>query len=153
MENHNKPQYWLNVFRNELYNEIIPWWLQHSIDTEEGGYFNCIHEDGSLYDTTKYVWPQGRQVWMFAKLYGDPSVTNDLIKGHGNAVTKDDLLKHSISSANFLIKNSIRGGWSCLVFSSKRRTTNANAKKTLGCLFLDNGVVRTCTSNATEFVS
>ena len=82
--------------------------MQHSIDTEEGGYFNCIHEDGSLYDTTKYVWLQGRQVWMFAKLYGDPSFNNDLIMGHGNAINKDDLLKHSISGAKFLIQNAFR---------------------------------------------
>ena len=45
---------------------------------------------------------------MFAKLYGDPSINNDLISGHGIAVTKDDLLKQSISGANFLIQNAIR---------------------------------------------
>jgi hypothetical protein len=26
-------------------------------------------EDGSLYDSKKYVWLQGRQVWMFSKLF------------------------------------------------------------------------------------
>ena len=84
-----EPQYWLNVFRNELYKEVMPWWLQFSIDTVDGGYFNCIHEDGTLYDTTKYVWLQGRQVWMFAKLYGDHSFNQNLLqdKNSQNLIT------------------------------------------------------------------
>ena len=80
MATQNETKYWLDVFKKELYEEIIPWWLTFSIDNVHGGYFNCIHKDGSLYDTSKYVWLQGRQVWMFAKLYGDPSFEDQLFK-------------------------------------------------------------------------
>lgn len=33
------------------------------------GYFNCISKEGKIYDTTKYGWLQGRQVYMLARLY------------------------------------------------------------------------------------
>ena len=33
------------------------------------GFYNCLARDGSVYDTTKYCWLQGRQVWMYCTLY------------------------------------------------------------------------------------
>ena len=110
MTNPNEQQYWLEVLQKELYTEVIPWWLHFSIDKDNGGFFNCLHEDGSLYDKTKYVWLQGRQVWMFAKLYGDPSF-NEALLGQGNsldAITKESLLTNAISGAKFLIDNAIK---------------------------------------------
>ncbi|ERN42055.1 N-acyl-D-glucosamine 2-epimerase [Rubidibacter lacunae KORDI 51-2] len=56
-------------YERELFERVIPFWLQYSLDRERGGYFNCLDRDGSLYDTTKHVWLQGRQAWLFAKLY------------------------------------------------------------------------------------
>ena len=53
----------------ELFERVIPFWERHSLDSTYGGYFNCLDEDGSVYDTTKHIWLQGRQAWMFAKLY------------------------------------------------------------------------------------
>lgn len=35
------------------------------------GYYTCLLEDGAVYDTTKYGWLHGRQVWALAKLYND----------------------------------------------------------------------------------
>ena len=35
------------------------------------GFLNCLGKDGQVYDKTKYGWMQGRQVWMFARLYND----------------------------------------------------------------------------------
>ncbi|HLA38918.1 MAG TPA: AGE family epimerase/isomerase, partial [Candidatus Glassbacteria bacterium] len=60
---------YLAIFRQELFESVIPFWLDHSIDTKHGGYFNCLDRDGSVYDTTKYLWLQGRMVWMFSYLY------------------------------------------------------------------------------------
>jgi len=58
-------------YRAELLERVIPFWLRHSLDTEYGGYFTCLTRDGEIYDTRKYVWLQGRAVWMFAKLYNE----------------------------------------------------------------------------------
>ena len=56
-------------YRNELVDNVLPFWLEHSIDKECGGYYTCLNRDGSVFDTDKFVWLQGREVWMFAMLY------------------------------------------------------------------------------------
>ena len=57
------------LYRSELLDRVIPFWLNKSQDTEFGGYFTCLDRDGSVYDTDKFIWLQGREVWMFSKLY------------------------------------------------------------------------------------
>ena len=56
-------------YRSELLDRVVPFWLNKSQDTDFGGYFTCLDRDGSVYDTDKFIWLQGREVWMFAKLY------------------------------------------------------------------------------------
>jgi N-acylglucosamine 2-epimerase len=60
---------YLKLFREELFERVIPFWLSHSLDREHGGYFNCLDRDGRVYDTTKHMWLQSRQVWMLSRLY------------------------------------------------------------------------------------
>jgi N-acylglucosamine 2-epimerase len=60
-----------NRYRRELLQSVIPFWMRHSLDPEHGGYFTCLDRDGSIYDTRKYVWMQGRQAWMLGKLYNE----------------------------------------------------------------------------------
>jgi mannose/cellobiose epimerase-like protein (N-acyl-D-glucosamine 2-epimerase family) len=57
------------LYHAELYERVVPFWLNHSLDREYGGYFNCLDEDGSVYDTRKHVWLQGREVWMMSRLH------------------------------------------------------------------------------------
>ncbi len=56
------------IYRNELFDSVIPFWLNHSIDREHGGYFSCLERNGTVFDTDKFAWMQGREIWMFAKL-------------------------------------------------------------------------------------
>ncbi len=56
-------------YRNTLFDDVIPFWEENSIDQEHGGYFTCLNRDGSVYDTDKFVWLQARQVWLFSMLY------------------------------------------------------------------------------------
>lgn len=56
-------------YKSELLDSVIPFWLQNSIDKEYGGYFTCLRRDGSVYDTDKFIWLQGREVWMLSMLY------------------------------------------------------------------------------------
>lgn len=58
-------------YRDELLTSVLPFWLEHSIDEEFGGYFTCLNRDGEVYDTDKFIWLQGREVWMFAMLYNE----------------------------------------------------------------------------------
>jgi N-acylglucosamine 2-epimerase len=54
---------------DQLFNSVIPFWEKYSIDKVNGGNYNCIDCDGKIYDTTKYMWLQGRLIWMFCKLF------------------------------------------------------------------------------------
>lgn len=56
-------------YEQELFERVLPFWEQHSPDPVHGGHFNNLDRDGSVYDTTKHIWLQARQVWMFSKLY------------------------------------------------------------------------------------
>jgi N-acylglucosamine 2-epimerase len=57
------------LYRDTLLNNIIPFWVQHSIDHTNGGYFTCLDRQGQVYDTDKFIWLQNRQVWMFSTFY------------------------------------------------------------------------------------
>lgn len=57
------------IYRRDLVDSVIPFWLNHSLDLEHGGFFSCLDRDGSVYDTRKYVQLQGGAVWMFSRLY------------------------------------------------------------------------------------
>lgn len=56
-------------YRNELLDRVIPFWLEKSQDRKYGGYFTCLDREGRVFDRDKFIWLQGREVWMFATLY------------------------------------------------------------------------------------
>ena len=58
-----------NQYKDELLGNVVPFWLEHSQDKEYGGYFSCLDRVGNVYDTDKFIWMQGRQVWLFSMLY------------------------------------------------------------------------------------
>lgn len=58
-------------YRSELTDSVLPFWIEKSQDKEYGGYFSCLNRDGTVFDTDKFVWLQGREVWMFAMLYNN----------------------------------------------------------------------------------
>ena len=59
------------LYRTSLLEDVIPFWLKHGIDRKHGGIFNCLDRDGSVYNTDKAMWMQGRAVWMFSMLYNE----------------------------------------------------------------------------------
>lgn len=59
----------LAFYRRELCDNILPFWIQRALDRDYGGYFTCFSNAGTeLVSTDKYVWSQGRLVWVFAEL-------------------------------------------------------------------------------------
>jgi len=56
-------------YKNELLQNVIPFWLRFSKDETNGGYFTCLQRDGKVFDTDKFMWLQGREVWCFSYLY------------------------------------------------------------------------------------
>jgi N-acylglucosamine 2-epimerase len=58
-----------NQYKSELLENVVPFWLSKSQDEEFGGYFTCLDRKGDVFDTDKFVWLQGREVWLFSMLY------------------------------------------------------------------------------------
>lgn len=56
-------------YRNDLIENILPFWLGKAIDREYGGIFTCLDEKGEIYGEEKSVWFQGRALWVFSKAY------------------------------------------------------------------------------------
>lgn len=87
-------------YRQELLDNVLPFWLKHSIDREYGGFFTCLLRDGQVFDTDKFIWLQGRQVWTFSMLY------NQLEK-------RQEWLDTALHGAAFLQKHGMdaQGNW------------------------------------------
>ena len=56
-------------YKNNLLNNVVPFWEKYSPDKQHGGYFTCLSREGKVYDTDKFIWLQCRQVWLFSTLY------------------------------------------------------------------------------------
>lgn len=57
------------TYRKALLGDVIPFWLRHGLDRECGGFLTALDRDGTVIDTDKSVWFQGRGAWTFATLY------------------------------------------------------------------------------------
>jgi len=55
-------------YRDELFDSVIPFWMNHSRDEVNGGFFTCLDRKGQVFNTDKYMWLQGREVWLFSML-------------------------------------------------------------------------------------
>ncbi|MBR3548154.1 MAG: AGE family epimerase/isomerase [Bacteroidaceae bacterium] len=78
-------------YKSELLDRVMPFWMEKSIDAEYGGFFTCLERDGTVFDTDKFIWLQGRQVWMLATLYN-------------KVAPRQDWLDAAIAGADFLMK-------------------------------------------------
>ena len=89
-----------SLYKKELLEQIIPFWEKNSIDSDFGGFFTCLDQQGKVYDTDKFMWLQGRQVWMFSMLYN-------------NVEQKQSWLDIANHGADFMMKNGMDkdGNW------------------------------------------
>ena len=64
---------YLNEFgercRKELLGNIMPFWMAHGWDRVHGGVYTCLDRDGTLMDSTKSVWFQGRFAYALSYAY------------------------------------------------------------------------------------
>ncbi|NIG51908.1 AGE family epimerase/isomerase [Chitinophaga sp. Cy-1792] len=57
------------LYRKNLLEDVVPFWMKNSPDKEFGGYFTCLDRSGNVFDTDKFIWLQCREVWCFSMLY------------------------------------------------------------------------------------
>lgn len=56
-------------YKMRLTDRILTFWLKYGMDAENGGIYTALDRDGSLLDSDKSVWFQGRALWSFASAY------------------------------------------------------------------------------------
>lgn len=61
----------LAIYRDGLLTDVLPFWMRHAIDQEHGGFLTSLDRDGSVLDTDKSVWQQGRFAWMLGELFNN----------------------------------------------------------------------------------
>jgi len=59
----------LTEYRQRLITNVLPFWVDHGLDQVNGGMYTGLDRDGSLLETDKSVWFQGRALWTFATAY------------------------------------------------------------------------------------
>ena len=79
-----------------LFDGVLSFWEERTIDKEDGGYLTAFDRQGELIDNDKYIWLQGRQLWIFSSVY--------------NNLDKDEKwLKLADAGCSFLLKHGYNG--------------------------------------------
>jgi N-acylglucosamine 2-epimerase len=93
-------QLYAKQYSDELLHNVLPFWLTNSKDDTNGGFFTCLTRDGKVYDTDKFMWLQGREVWCFSYMYN-------------NIAQKNEWLQMALHGANFMEKHGRddKGNW------------------------------------------
>ncbi len=57
------------LYKEELLQNVLPFWSANSLDKKNGGFYTCLDRTGKVFDTDKFMWLQGREVWCFSYMY------------------------------------------------------------------------------------
>ena len=57
------------VYRDGLLEDTLPFWIDHCVDRQHGGFMFSLDRDGTVIDTDKGMWQHGRFTWLLATLY------------------------------------------------------------------------------------
>lgn len=57
----------MTQYSRDLKENILPFWMKFGYDRKHGGVYTCVDRDGTLMDTTKSVWFQGRFGYVMSK--------------------------------------------------------------------------------------
>lgn len=82
----------VNKYKQELLQNVLPFWTKNSNDNEYGGFFTCLDREGGVFDTDKFMWLQGRQIWTMATMYNEVE-------------PKTEWKEMAIQGAEFILKN------------------------------------------------
>ncbi len=97
-----------SLYKNTLLNDVIPFWENNAIDLESGGYYTCLDDKGTVYDTDKFMWLQGRQAWTFSMLYNTVEKNESWLKTAKHGI--DFIIKHGMDEVgNFYFSTTKEG--------------------------------------------
>ena len=98
---------WSKRCRQELLGNVMPFWMKYGWDRKNGGVYTCVDRDGTLMDSTKSVWFQGRFGWMTAYAYNKLRVKSEELRVCGGRFRQQrrEWLAASKSCCEFLEKH------------------------------------------------
>ena len=67
-------------YKEDLMQKILPFWLDHALDYENGGIYTCLDRQGNIYGREKSVWFQGRALWVLTKAYNTIDINEQYLK-------------------------------------------------------------------------
>lgn len=78
--------YWADRYQDDLKENILPFWLKHGLDRVHGGVYTCVDRDGTLIDSTKSVWFQGRFGFICAYAYNNIEANEEWLRASKSCV-------------------------------------------------------------------
>ena len=78
--------YWADRYQDDLKENILPFWLKHGLDRVRGGVYTCVDRDGTLIDSTKSVWFQGRFGFICAYAYNNIEANEEWLRASKSCV-------------------------------------------------------------------
>lgn len=78
--------YWADRYQEDLKENILPFWLKHGLDRVHGGVYTCVDRDGTLIDSTKSVWFQGRFGFICAYAYNNIEANEEWLRASKSCV-------------------------------------------------------------------
>ena len=73
-------------YKADLKGNILPFWMKYGYDRKHGGVYTCVDRDGTLMDTTKSVWFQGRFGFIMSRAAQLPDADPEWIEAAGSAI-------------------------------------------------------------------
>lgn len=83
-------------YHNRIFNQYLPFWEKGGYDRELGGFMCELDDDGMVVNDEKYIWYQGRGIWVYSFLYN-------------NFGKERKYLEMAEKSRDFLVKNMYQG--------------------------------------------
>ena len=92
---------------DHLFNTLISFWMRFGIDRKNGGFFTCFNNVGdTLKSKHKYIWSQGRFLWMLSRLY-------HAFKGYVDDGVIEDIGEAAERGAAFLKEHALLPNGNC----------------------------------------
>lgn len=86
----------VHVYKDGLLEDTVPFWLPRSVDEEHGGFVTSFNQDGSLVDSDKGMWQQGRFTWLLSTLYNEVEQREEWLRYAKHGI--DFMRKHGFDS-------------------------------------------------------
>jgi N-acylglucosamine 2-epimerase len=86
----------IEIYRDGLLDDTVPFWLNHAIDEQHGGFMTFVDADGTVVSTDKPMWVMGRITWLLARLYNTVEKRGDWLRWARHGI--DFIRRHGFDS-------------------------------------------------------